>query len=221
MSDFYRELFDKGALVFDIGAHMGNMTNIFLENGVGKVVALEPQLSVFKTLSQRFAFDKRVVALNFAAGIALGKADMFVCKSADTLSTFSEKWLTGRFKGYQFVKIDRHCTIVTLDWLIATYGMPEHIKIDVEGWERSVLEGLSHPVRSLSYEFTEEFCQEASLCAALIEKLGVYEFNYSRGDVPSFATQWNNFANIFKEIYNSLGRGGVWGNVFARIKTSN
>ena len=45
-----------------------------------------------------------------------------------------------------------HCP-TTPDDLIAQYGTPAFIKIDVEGFEDHVLAGLSRPVRALSFEF--------------------------------------------------------------------
>jgi FkbM family methyltransferase len=44
--------------------------------------------------------------------------------------------------------------MTTLDELIGKHGVPVFIKIDVEGFEEAVLQGLSQPVRALSFEFT-------------------------------------------------------------------
>ena len=43
--------------------------------------------------------------------------------------------------------------VTTLDALIARFGVPAFIKIDVEGAEPDVLAGLSHAVPVLSFEY--------------------------------------------------------------------
>src|SRR5262249_60695009 len=43
--------------------------------------------------------------------------------------------------------------VVTLDSLIDEFGVPDYIKIDVEGFDLEVLRGLSQPIALLSVEF--------------------------------------------------------------------
>ena len=79
---------------------------------------------------------------------------------AHVLSSMSNRWIesttqSGRFSSYNWdksigVKID------TLDNMFTKFGVPKFIKIDVEGYELEVLQGLSHSVRYLSLEFTSE-----------------------------------------------------------------
>jgi len=73
----------------------------------------------------------------------------------------------------------RQVPTATLDDLIAEYGLPAFVKIDVEGFEDEVLKGCSHRLRALSFEFTPERLQPALACVELLEKLGPVEFNYT------------------------------------------
>src|SRR5262249_49664992 len=70
---------------------------------------------------------------------------------------------------------------VSLEELMAIYGSPFFIKIDVEGYEAHVLRGLRRPVPYLSFEVNlPEFKKEGLEC---IEQLGniaaLGKFNYA------------------------------------------
>ena len=87
---------------------------------------------------------------------------------AHVLSSMSNRWIesttqSGRFSSYNWdksidVKVD------TLDNMLTKFGIPKFIKIDVEGYELEVLEGLSHPVKYLSLEFTSEDIENFKKC---------------------------------------------------------
>ena len=70
----------------------------------------------------------------------------------------------------------------TLDALIARFGAPAFIKIDVEDAEPQVLAGLSQPVRALSFEYLPHALGYALTCVARLRPLGPYRFNWSPGE---------------------------------------
>ena len=54
--------------------------------------------------------------------------------------------------------------VTTLDRLIAIYGAPTFCKIDVEGSELQVLEGLTEALPALSFEFLPVSIKRAYGC---------------------------------------------------------
>ena len=73
---------------------------------------------------------------------------------------------------------------VTLDSLIAQFGMPHFIKIDVEGFEEKVLCGLSRQPQLLSFEFTAAFLSPALRCLSkeVFHDRSTFNFAYNSDD---------------------------------------
>jgi len=149
---FYSNFVKEGDLCFDIGANYGNRVDIFLSLG-GKVIAVEPQEECVEYLKKKYG-DKIYIEQKGAGAEACIK-DFYVC-DASVLSSFSEDFKTdGVWSRRDFkLKDIRRIEIVTLDSLIAKYGIPSFTKIDVEGFEPEVLKGLSQKTKTLSFEYT-------------------------------------------------------------------
>ena len=95
--------------------------------------------------------------------------------------------------------IEVPCT--TLDALVAQYGAPAFAKIDVEGFEDTVLDGLSRPLPKLSFEFTTIQRDVAQRCLDRLASLGPYGFDIALGEsqVLTFDT-WISKADMAAHI---------------------
>ncbi len=179
---FYGSFLKRGSLVFDVGAHLGNRVRAFRSLDA-RVVALEPQKSCESVLRRLYGDDERVQILPEAVGEAPGEARLYVAPENPTMSTLSAHWISRIQEHYpeQEIRWDRTETVrvTTLDELIERFGTPDFVKVDVEGFEPQVLQGLSEAVPALSFEFLPAALDSAFSCVRRLEELGEYEFNYS------------------------------------------
>jgi FkbM family methyltransferase len=190
MDALYRRFVPPGGLVFDIGAHVGDRVSSFRRLGA-RVVALEPQPGPAAVIRLIHGRDRKVMLLRAAAGPQSGEIVLHVNSRNPTVSTASKDFVAAAdgAGGWEGQVWDERITVplVTLDGLIAQYGEPDFVKVDVEGFEDSVLAGLSRPVPALSFEFTTIARDVAARCIARISDLGPYRFNVALGESQQLA----------------------------------
>jgi FkbM family methyltransferase len=210
--NFYSQFIKSGDLCFDIGANIGDKTDVFVRLGA-VVVAVEPQECCWRVLRRRFK-NEEVFVEPVALDHQKGSRTMFVDKS-HTLSSLSRDWIatvkqSGRFSTTHKWNERLSVPTSTLDDLIAKYGTPVFCKIDVEGVEYDVLQGLSQPAGVMSIEFVSERIEPSIKCIDYLSGLGKAEFNYYLGGSMSFALPaWVNsdgiktiLTDMDKDIYN-------------------
>lgn len=212
---FYAAFIQADDLCFDVGAHVGARTDLFLSLGA-RVVCVEPQPRCVQVLRQKYGNDPRVSIIPAGAAEKCGSLTMSLCHAAPTISTFSEKWKTGRFHDYNWSAAAK-VPVTTLDLLIGQFGVPAFCKIDVEGYEHAVLRGLSRPVPMLSFEFTREFIDDARACMDHLASLGQVEFNCGLGEATTFAlAQWSPATDVSDHL-RSQPDELLWGDIYARF----
>jgi len=180
---FYRPFVPRGSLAFDIGANLGNRTEIFLELGA-RVIAVEPVPSTAQALSGWQGNDPRFTLVQKAVGAVESSATMYV-SNLSILSSMTPDWVEAckeqphlRDASWSTITVD----VTTLDRLIDQYGVPAFTKIDVEGFEVEVLQGLSRPLPALSFEYTPFRAEPALECLRLLRRFGPARFNTSPGE---------------------------------------
>ena len=147
------ELIEPGQTVYDVGANIGFFTILCsrLVGPHGKVYAFEPIPENLVTLRHNIALNKltNVVVVEQALSASTGTAEMFV----SPWSAFHSLNVDGASKRENHGPDGGQITVetVTLDEFVKGDGVsaPDLIKLDVEGAELLVVEGMRETLRSV------------------------------------------------------------------------
>jgi FkbM family methyltransferase len=185
MDRLYGRFIVRGDLVFDVGAHVGDRIAAFRRLGA-RVVAVEPQPALVRTLKLLYGRDRTVAIEPVAVGRREGTIELKLNIDNPTVSTVSEAFVQAAdgapgWEGQAWTRTIR-VPLTTLDALIARHGMPTFIKIDVEGFEAEALAGLTRPPRALSFEFTTIQREVAAACLERCVALGYARYNAMLGE---------------------------------------
>jgi|TARA_B110000259_G_scaffold17926_1_gene18907 FkbM family methyltransferase len=149
----------------DVGSHKGLYTDLFIQNySIKKVMMFEPQIKIFNFLKKKYTKNKKIKIFNYAASnktnfqnLQLNHHDL-----TTTLSKFNENNFYLRVKAllfgvekmaYQKIKIK---TIQLADVMKKNkiYKV-DLLKIDTEGHELEVLEGLKKKIKEIQFILIE------------------------------------------------------------------
>ena len=163
---FFRDFLRPGDTIVDVGANIGSLSLLaaVIAGQTGKVLAVEPHPRIFE-------FQKRNLALNHAHtveahNVALGEAPGELHFSDDR----SDDQNSVRTDGGGIV-----IPVTTLDALASALPRITLLKIDVEGYELSVLKGADQTLARTAcvfYESWEEHLKKWDLATGdVIQKL--------------------------------------------------
>ncbi len=150
-----------------------------------------------------------------------GRAALSISDQTPTMTTLTPEWRDDRerdpvFAGVQWnraVEVDT----TTLDDLIARFGVPVFVKIDVEGGEPGVLAGLTHAIRALSFEYLPHALDYTNACVTRLGALGSYSFNWSPGESYQLMSEpWLTGEALLTALETAVARR-CSGDVYARL----
>ena len=217
---FYSQFINPGDIVFDIGANVGARTEVFLKLGA-HVIAVEPNPKCVRDI-ERIYGCKSLFIEQCAIGNAEGTVELMI-GDYSAISTTSPEWLKVAKKSPRFACHQWRETIKvpvrTLNSLVQAWGLPNFVKIDVEGSEAEVLQSLSQPIPCLSFEFNIEFISQACKC---IENISLMEnacFNVVLEESFEFCfTEWISNSQIIKWLVSDQNRSLLtYGDIYVRL----
>lgn len=206
-------------LIFDIGANVGRFA-IANYDSADRIVCIEASKHTFDMLLDNVKMFPKIVCENYAV---INSKDDFVtfydCVTFDTISSLNKEWLesdTCRFGGWEKIVKEILVKPITIDALITKYGMPDLVKIDVEGAEDIVLESLTQKVPLLCFEWAAEMRKVTEKCINHLTKIGYTKFeiqfddNYTERPKSFFFT-----ADETIQYINSTEDKNHWGMIWA------
>jgi FkbM family methyltransferase len=185
MDALYARFVRPGDLAFDIGSHVGDRIGAFRRLGA-RVVALEPQPLCARAIRAIYAGDADVTLIEAACSDQAGVVKLRINSANPTVSTASAEFVSAAdgAGGWEGQTWDQTIEVpaTTLAALIERHGRPAFAKIDVEGFEETVLAGLLQPLPVLSFEFTTIQRNVALACLDRLALLGPYAFDVALGE---------------------------------------
>ena len=225
--DFYGALVRKAGLVFDVGANRGDFADVFLRLGA-RVVAVEPHPVCIKELHSLYGHDSKFKVAACALGAAPGEAQLYLGEQGmDNVSTLSEDYrqMAKQLPGLAPAGWNQSITVKvdTLDALIATHGMPDFCKIDVEGFELDVLRGLHRPLPMMQFEYQPWSVEKAVACIECLEGQTAYRYNITmaanRDAKVALRPAWVDATGMIALLRERVAAEGSAGDVF--VSTSH
>lgn len=224
LARLYASFVRPGDLVFDIGAHVGDRTAAFAGLGA-RVVAVEPQPHLARFLRLAFAGKSRVTVIEAAVGDRAGPIRLNLNLANPTVASASDAFVEAAGRGGEAWSgqvwedtVDVPAT--TLDQLIAEHGHPAFVKIDVEGFEDKVLDGLSDASLppALSFEFVTLDRSAAQRALERAASLGYRHFNLSLGESHTMMFETAQPVPVLAETLATLSEEANSGDVYCFLR---
>jgi FkbM family methyltransferase len=209
--EFYSKFIKPGNLCFDVGANVGAKTNIFLLIGA-RVVACEPQPYCIKVLEARFKKNPNFTLVPKGVGKEVETLPLYIHEENVGATSFISEWQKDTAKIEGKINVD----MTTMDTLISIYEKPDYCKIDVEGFEINVLNGLKTSINLLSFEYHldrgKHEIQKTIECLEYLSKLSSDKLYVNvipgAGNIKFLRNQWfdmDEFINYFLcDLHNNV-----------------
>jgi len=169
---FCARFLQPGMVAFDVGANLGYYTLLFANRvgAAGRVIAIEPNPETFELLSETVALNGYGGMTSLVCAAASARAG----ESAELFVPLGEpKNATIAFAGNNRAsELTASVPTVSIDSLAKPLGRVDFVKIDVEGAEPQVLEGMAATIErfkpTILLEFNVSRYQDP---AAILDKL--------------------------------------------------
>jgi FkbM family methyltransferase len=214
-------------LVYDIGLHDGGDTGHYLREGC-RVVAVDanPQMcSAAEANFRDYIRDGQLRIINRGVAEGNGQLEFWVCDDVSEWSSFHRRVASRNGAKHHAVVVD----CIPISEIIAEFGVPDYMKIDIEGNDRICIAGLNtstapqyisiemdhsrgdediERLLALGYRGFKVICQNNSWQQATTSNIGFYK----RGPGYFAVRPIVKLRRLFGRISGRrLGESGPWG----------
>ncbi len=199
-----REIIQRGWTVYDAGGHIGYLSLYFakLAGPAGRVHVFEPGENNLPYLERNISGLANITLVRAAVGAAPGRATLYVESLAgqnnSLVRDFEVLARNAALADPGAGKVTpRDVEVTTLDFYAArSQAMPDFVKIDVEGFELEVLQGMAELLRRKPVILVEVQRNQVQVFE-LLEKAGYQLFNDRRRRLRAKNANRLNGANVF------------------------
>ena len=161
--------------VLDVGANTGQFGHWLRSIGfTGQIISFEPLRSAFETLQRSTRNDQNWTAHNFALGDSNEIASLKIAENTQCSSLVSVKDLYIKTAPLARPVALETVEVTTLDRFIGDYGTLEAnvlLKLDVQGYEKKVLDGGMQSLKSITGIHLEMSLEELYVDETLFDEM--------------------------------------------------
>ncbi len=141
----------KITTVFDVGANTGQFAASLRKKGYrGRIVSFEPVEESFRLLQARAARDPNWTTYNLALGEKACQATINVSAASDFSSLLPQRHAATKHAAHAANVRTERIAVAPLDDLFARFEAERcFLKIDTQGYERQIIAGAKHAMRSI------------------------------------------------------------------------
>jgi FkbM family methyltransferase len=149
---FYKNLDLKDKIIIEVGAHIGIYTLFFAKQvGNGKILAFEPNPITFYFLRKNLKKNLLSNALTINAGLSNEKGELYFAAKRYNMAKGTFKTDKQELMIEQDIPlIEKKIPVKTIDKIVDDYSLKrvDFVKIDTEGFEPFVIEGMSNTLKN-------------------------------------------------------------------------
>jgi FkbM family methyltransferase len=206
-------------LIFDLGYNLGNFTRQALSlYPHARIIGIDGHPEYQKVFNA-----SPIPNVTYLQGLISDKCSdgipFYICDSNPGINSINPDWIKTIRHSHFFEKTKRMVMekAVTLDELVRLYGVPDIIKMDIEGAESIALQGLSQKCGLITFEWSEEFFYDARKCIERLTQLGYSEFAYTEENDSFYPNliymSWKNLEMDHDMVPDRKKR---WGMIYAK-----
>jgi FkbM family methyltransferase len=207
--------------IFDIGTNHGHFTDEYIKLYPDiQVICIEANPTLCSNLVNKFQNNPNISVYHYLVSQKSNEyINFYINNGCDGVSTASTNWVNNsRFNQEELWLQPIEIESITIDDLIINTFTPDMIKIDVEGYENTVIKGLTKKVNLIQFEWAEEEMESIKNTCEYLKSIGYTQFSYKFEDRPYsyIPTKYSSLEDL--ELFNQLipSRKEKWGMIYAK-----